>query len=250
MNRALPAVGVALVLAGCASRSSVRQLQSELTVVRKEVAALRQAHEETAREAARTRGEVNALETQIKELVATVGRATADVGRLTSQVVATDQDVKRLRADLAPKPTPAALPVEAPREPVVRPGAPEVAFNQALAMFRAREHGQAVLEFLDFIGKYPRHPLAAAAQYWIGEAYFVQRDYRQALVELQRVLEYPSPNTKAADALFEIGLCHVLLHDTAQARRYWQRVVKEYPDSDAATSAKRMLAGRAVSTTR
>ena len=41
----------------------------------------------------------------------------------------------------------------------------------------------AVLELTDFVGRYPKHPLAARAQLWIGEAYFRQRDYRQALLE-------------------------------------------------------------------
>lgn len=50
-------------------------------------------------------------------------------------------------------------------------------YDMAMANSRAREHGQAVLDFLDFIARYPSHPLASSAQYWIGEAYYVQRDY-------------------------------------------------------------------------
>ena len=47
-----------------------------------------------------------------------------------------------------------------------------------------------MLDFIDFIAKYPKHPLAANAQYWIGEAYWAQRDYRQALVEFEKVFEH------------------------------------------------------------
>ena len=77
------------------------------------------------------------------------------------------------------------------RNPRARALTPEQAYSAALATFRAREHGQAVLDFLDFIAKYPRHPLVANAQYWIGEAYYVQHDYRQAQAEFQKVLERP-----------------------------------------------------------
>src|SRR4029077_3469072 len=81
-------------------------------------------------------------------------------------------------------------PVAAPsREPAPRATSPEQAYQAALATFRAREHGQAVLDFLDFIAKYPRHPLVANAQYWIGEAYYVQHDFRQAQTEFQKVLK-------------------------------------------------------------
>ena len=56
----------------------------------------------------------------------------------------------------------------------------EHVYNLALATFRMGEHGQAVLDFLDFMAKYPKHPLVANAQYWIGEAYYVQRAIRWA----------------------------------------------------------------------
>src|SRR2546422_7060560 len=40
------------------------------------------------------------------------------------------------------------------------------------------------------LARYPKHPLAGNAQYWIGEAYYVQHDYPQALVEFQKVLDH------------------------------------------------------------
>jgi TolA-binding protein len=91
-------------------------------------------------------------------------------------------------AQRAPPKPPArspSTPAERPRESRSEP--PEQAYGAALTTFRAREHGQAVLDFLDFIATYPRHPLVANAQYWIGEAYYAQRDYRQALAEFQKV---------------------------------------------------------------
>jgi len=58
-----------------------------------------------------------------------------------------------------------------------------------------------VLDFSDFIATYPRHPLAVNAQYWIAEAYYAQRDYRQASLEFQKVLQYGGMQAKAADDL-------------------------------------------------
>src|SRR5206468_7143048 len=117
----------------------------------------------------------------------------------------------------------------------------ESAYGAALATYRAREHGQAVLEFLDFIGKYPKHPLAANAQYWIGEAYYSQRDYRQALVEFQKVLEYPSANGKVPDALLKMGLCYTSLREPGRASEVWTRIVGEYPSSEAAGQPRSYL---------
>jgi tol-pal system protein YbgF len=132
----------------------------------------------------------------------------------------------------ATAPTPAA-------SPTPRTGNPEQEYNAALTTFRSREHGQAVLDFIDFIAKYPKHPLASNAQYWIGEAYWTQRDYRQALVEFDKVSEYGQ--AKAPDALVKIGLCHLRLRDVPRAQQAWQRVVREYPKSEAAPLAQSLL---------
>ena len=144
------------------------------------------------------------------------------------------QTIYRESVDAAPPP------LERPREAQTpRAIAPEQVYNTALQTFRSREHGQAVLDFLDFIAKYPRHPLAANAQYWIGEAYYAQRDYRQALVEFQKVFEYGP--AKAPDALVKMGLCWVKLRDVRRAQDLWQRALREYPRSEAAATAQQLL---------
>ena len=84
----------------------------------------------------------------------------------------------------------------------------------------------------------------ANAQYWIGEAYYVQHDYRQAQTEFQKVLTTAPGSAKAGDALLKIGYCQLNLHDTARARATWQRVVHEFPKSEAAGKARTLLAAQ------
>jgi len=138
------------------------------------------------------------------------------------------------QAALAPPPG-AAPPKSAPKA-----GNAEQEYAAALATFRAREHGQAVLDFIDFLAKYPKHSLAGNAQYWIGEAYWAQRDYRQALVEFDKVFEHGP--AKAPDAMLKVGLCHLRLSDVPRAQQAWQRVVNEYPKSESAAMARSLLA--------
>lgn len=123
-------------------------------------------------------------------------------------------------------------------------------YNLALATFRMGEHGQAVLDFLDFMAKYPKHPLVANAQYWIGEAYYVQHDYRQAQTEFQKVLDIAPGSAKAGDALLKIGYCQLNLRDALHARATWQRVVHEFPRSEAAGKARTLLSARGSSANR
>jgi tol-pal system protein YbgF len=150
--------------------------------------------------------------------------------------------VEKPRATPPPSP---AVPLSAsavtPAKSAAKPvGNPEREYAAALATYRAREHGQAVIDFLDFIAKYPKHPLAGNAQYWIGEAYWAQRDYRQALVEFEKVFDHGP--AKAPDAQLKIGLCYLRLGDVQRAQQAWQRVVNEYPKSESAGMAKSLLA--------
>jgi tol-pal system protein YbgF len=145
-------------------------------------------------------------------------------------------------AQRAPPKPPArspSTPAERPRES--RSETPEQAYRAALTTFRGREHGQAVLDFLDFIATYPRHPLVANAQYWIGEAYYAQRDYRQALAEFQKVAPLVPGSAKVADALLKVGLCQRNLRDEARARQTWQRLLRDFPQSEAAVKARAFL---------
>ena len=249
MNRALGVAAVlALLASGCASRGTVSRLQSEVERLRTDLTDLRAAQETTARDVTRARNDLAALDARVAEARAGVQAAATEVAGLGRRLETAEAAIRETRARvqaLAPPPAPPprepAPPPERPRRepPAARAAGPEQAYAAAMATFRAREHGQAVLDLLDFLTKYPRHSLAANAQYWIGEAYYVQRDFRQALVEFQRVLEYGE--AKAPDALLKIGLSYWNLRDASRARQAWTRVVGEYPRAEAAAKARSLL---------
>ena len=249
MNRVFGATAVLAVLAtGCATRGTVNRLQSDVATLRTEIAASHASQELAARDVALARAELEALATHSRELAEGVRAAREELAKLATRLDAAEEENRKTRAlvearaPAAPVPAPAAPAeprTEARPAPRVASRAAEQAYGAALATFRAREYGQAVLEFIDFIGTYPKHALAANAQYWIGEAYYVQRDYRQALVELEKVLEMRAG--KIPDALLKIGLCHWTLRDPRRARAAWQRVVREYPSTESARLARALL---------
>jgi tol-pal system protein YbgF len=258
MGRPLALVIVVIVAAGCATRASYHRLGADVAALRSEVTDLRQSQESTGRELARTVAETRALDARLSELNTAHKDAVAEVAALRGRLDTAETEIRDAKLAAAPpapatpapataRPTVAATPppaAERPREPGARAESPEHAYQAALATFRAREYGQAVLDFLDFIAKHPRHPLAANAQYWIGEAYYVQRDYRQALAEFQKVVDVTPSSPKVPDALLKMGLCYRSLHDENHARQTWDRVEKDYPKSEAATKARALLRSR------
>ncbi len=250
MNRVLGVLAAMVVLTtGCASRGAVSRVASDVAKLRSELADTRAAQDSVSRDLARAQSEFQALDARTRELGAGIRAASEEAARLAGRMDAADEAIRKTRELVGARPTrgepsvPAARRAEPRAESrearASRGGTPEAGYAAALATFRAREYGQAVLDFIDFIAKYPRHALAANAQYWIGEAYYVQHDFRQALLEFQKVVEMGSG--KVPDALVKVGLSYWGLRDPGRARAAWQRVAREHSGTESATLARSLL---------
>jgi tol-pal system protein YbgF len=225
---------IAVIFAGCATRGAVRQIAVDLKTVRTDLGILREAQVILMREMTAMVADSKAARAATEELQQAVSVATADVGRLAARLDAAEDAIKPVRRVVEARTAPVR-----PRE--TRGGSAENAYTAGLASFRAREYGQAILDFLDIVAKHPTHSLAPSAQYWIAEAYYMQHDYRQALVEFQKVVDWGSANLKVADALLKAGLCYSNLRETSRAQQAWQRVLREFPGGPAAVQARTLL---------
>jgi tol-pal system protein YbgF len=114
-------------------------------------------------------------------------------------------------------------------------------YRVAVELVRADRHDDAVAALRAFVAKYPRHDHADNAQYWLGEAFYAQKDYSRALVEFRKVIEvYPRGN-KVPDALLKVGYCHHAIGQAEKARAVLEQVVNLYPKSEPAALAARRL---------
>jgi tol-pal system protein YbgF len=246
-----------LVLTACATRGSVTRARAEIAALGEEIEAVRRAQDKIARELSAVVAQLRGTEERAAAIGPRVDEQAEAARKLAERVDGVEANLARARpvAESAARETPrammpamAAVPERVrPPEPGARPDAPEQKYAAALEVFQAREYGQAVLDFLDFIARYPKHQLASNAQYWIAEAYYVQRDYRQATLEFQKVLDADARGVKAPEALLKIGLCYVSLHQPTRAQELWQQVVRDYPDSEAARKARTLIHARGVS---
>jgi tol-pal system protein YbgF len=134
----------------------------------------------------------------------------------------------------------------APRAPrdtgLPSPGGPIATYQDAVAALRAGDHATAVAGLRDFVKRWPEHDYADNAQYWLGEAYYDQKDYKTAAAEFRRTIErYPSGN-KVPDALLKLGYSYQALGQLEQARATLEQVVSIYPRSGPAVLASERLA--------
>jgi len=120
-------------------------------------------------------------------------------------------------------------------------GADRVGYEAAFATLRDGKYEQAIVELQDFLKKHPGSEHAANAQYWLGEAFYVQRRYDIALVEFERVVaRYPN-SPKFSDALLKFGLTQYELGVWDKSSQTLNEVVTKFPNTSQAQLAMQRL---------
>ncbi|MFZ5493624.1 MAG: tol-pal system protein YbgF [Pseudomonadota bacterium] len=128
----------------------------------------------------------------------------------------------------------------APAAPVDA-GGEQAAYRAASDLLRMGRYEDAIAGFQGQLQSYPGGQLADNAQYWIGEAYYVTRQFDRALAEFQRVVsEYPQ-SPKAADALLKVGYIQYERRDFAAARQTLTNLKTTWPNTPAARLADNRL---------
>ena len=113
----------------------------------------------------------------------------------------------------------------------------QAVYSQAFDALKAGSYSVAITGFKDFLGTYPTSPLAENAQYWLGEAYYVNRDYEAAAGAFRAVMRKWPDSRKAPDALLKLGYTQFEQKQFAAARATLQEVTKKYPGTDSARLA-------------
>lgn len=115
-------------------------------------------------------------------------------------------------------------------------------YERAFGALKAGNYSDAITQFKAFLQRYPQSPLDDNAQYWIGEAYYVMRDYDSAASAFRAVGEHYPDSRKAPDALLKLGMTQYDQQHLEDARTTLKQVLQRYPDSDAAKLANSQLA--------
>jgi len=144
----------------------------------------------------------------------------------------------------APAAPGAAAPAPAMQTATAAPaiaGDPDQAYSAAFNSLKAGKYQDAVAQFNNFLVTYPDSPRADSAQYWLGEAYYVNKQFDQAINEYQKlVAAYPS-SQKVSQAMLKIGFCQQELGQTEQAKATLQEVLQRYPGTTSARMAEDRL---------
>jgi len=199
---------------------------------------------------AEDRGAVLELASQIEALRGDLAKVRGQLEVLQNQLDQADRRQKDLYVDIdarlrrleQAREKEQAAAAEKPPADAGPPAAETKAYEAALNQFKLGNYPLAISAFQGFLVTYPASKLAPSAQYWIGNAHFAQRDYKQAIAAQQKVVSAWPDDPKAADAMLNTASSQEALGDRRGAQKTLEGLIVRFPASAAAASAKQRLA--------
>lgn len=192
-------------------RRSLIDLANQIEALRMEVARLRGQDEQLARDVAE-------VQRRQKDLAEATSKADERLRKF--EPVKVQLDGKEFLAD----------PVE------------KNAFDAALASFRKGEFAAAQTSFADFLKRHPTSGFRPSALYWLGNAQYAVRDFKESINSFRAFLAAAPDHPRAPDAMLSLANCQVELKDIKGARKTLTDLGSQYAQSEAAQAAKERLA--------
>ena len=160
-----------------------------------------------------------------------------NTSRQNRPVVREDVPDVRPALDTPSSATGIATPDTQARDIVASPEDEKTSYDQAFQSLKDLKYADAAEQFSSFLQKYPNSEYADNAQYWLGESYYVTRNYDIALEAFQSLLSNYADSPKVPDGLLKIGYTHYELKQGDQARAALVQVQEQYPGTTLARLA-------------
>ncbi|MDY0040501.1 MAG: tol-pal system protein YbgF [Desulforhabdus sp.] len=232
---------------GCATPQETANLQQSINILFDRVQKLEE----------RVQGGGN-QEQRVADLYSRMEELQVRVGGLSGRIEEQQRQIDRMSAagfsapapSLSPAPAPLASVAQAPAgvstpEPKIviqEERDPEKAmYNNTLQFYQQGKFEAARSEGQNFVAKYPKSELADNALFLVGEAYYSEKRYKEAIETYQQVLDrYPKGN-KVPSALLKQAGSFQKLGDSTAARILYERLLEAHPGSPQAQLAQKEL---------
>ena len=116
------------------------------------------------------------------------------------------------------------------------------AFEAAYAFYKAENYQNAAAAFRDFLKNYPQSVHEANVLYWMGNAYFLQKDCKNSVSSYQALIGKYQDHPRVQEAMLNIAACQLDLNNKAAAKKTLKQLISQFPGSDASEKAKKRLA--------
>ena len=135
-----------------------------------------------------------------------------------------------LRSDAAAAPPQqqAAAPAEPPSN-----ASPQEQYNYAFGLLRRADYPAAEQALKSFVQRNPGDALAGNAQYWLGETFYVRKDYENAATAFALGYQKYPKSAKATDNLLKLGMSLGSLGKKQEACSAFARLDRDFPSAPA-----------------
>lgn len=247
-----------IVLAGCAPTDQLQRLERDLAEMKRRLA-------ETEQGLVGLRKEIGGGASQQEDFLA-LSRRQADLqadfeafrgdfvstggqlDEIRAEQIRFREDLATLQQELAFKARGieerlAKLEQQPPKQlPPQTKAAPEELYQKGLDEVRRGEDFALARQLLDqFVRENPKHDLVVNARYWIGEAWYGEGKFENAILQFQDVIQEYDDHPKVAAALFKQALGFQQLGDKTNSKVLLQRLSEKFPDSAEAKKAQDLL---------
>lgn len=121
------------------------------------------------------------------------------------------------------------------------PAGAQKAYDQGFDELNKGQYDSAITSFEQLLERYPDSKYAPNAQFWMAEAYYVNRDFNAAQAGFEKVVtDYPG-SSKVPDAILKIAYIRYDHQAWTETRLLLEKLLREYPNTTAAMLAKKRL---------
>lgn len=258
-----------LTLAGCASRGDLQYVQSDMEEaktrifqIEKDIAGLRyETKEGVAKSLKDVQENITTLRKGEADLQATLDSTKVDMQVLAGKVDDFKLSSKKPEEDIALVKDDTDRRLKAIEERLLKlesgfddmqkklaaaktkevEQTPDALYQKALDTFRGGNSQKARELFTRFIELYPNHELAANAHYWLGETFYGDKKYDQAILEFQQIIKNFPGKEKVPAAMLKQAMAFKELGDVKSARYVLKKLVEDFPFAEEVKTAKEKL---------
>jgi len=116
-------------------------------------------------------------------------------------------------------------------------------FQQAYLLFQKGDYRLARSYWEEYLKRYPKGRWVGQTYYWIGETYFKEKNYEEAIIYYQKLIDLPEPNPFKPKAMLKQAEAFLQLKDKKAAEVVLKKLVKTFPGTQEAKEGEKILKG-------
>ncbi len=182
---------------------------------------------------------IDTLTTQVQALADNLDEIKSRLSKLNQQVGDAQSVLQSLDSKIAGGAS--AQPPPGSAGPANPPPSADALYSNALRDYGGGKYDLARQQFLDYLKFFPENDLASNAQFYLGEIFYSQKQFPEAIAEYDKVLDNYPKSFKLAAARLKKGMALLELGKKASAMRELREVVRRHPATEEERRARAKL---------